>query len=159
MKKLDNKLFKLFNLYILTYLSDLKKTYSKPHIIKISIVSLFLLVQCSPIFSLLWLSISTFYFLYVRKYQDIYRIWGLTIGIWYFIFTTSLSEITILIGFENTKVIINYLLDNHFLFENLCFQTVYMLDVLSTTLGFSIYIPAVVNIFSFISKLFKNGKT
>jgi hypothetical protein len=148
MKKLDNKLFKLFNLYIITYLSDLKKTYSKPHIIGISIVSLFLLVQCSPILSLLWLSISTFYFLYVREYQDIYKIWGLTIGIWYLIFTTSLSQITIVIGFDNTKVILNYLLDNTFLFENLCFQTVYMLDALSAKLGFSIYIPAVVNIFS-----------
>jgi hypothetical protein len=81
---------------------------------------------------------------------------GVTIGIWYLIFTTSLSQITIIIGFKNTKVILNYLLENFFLFENLCFQIVYMLDALSTTLGFSIYIPTVVNIFSFISKLFKN---
>jgi len=58
-----------------------------------------------------------------------------------------------------TNPIINYLLDNNFLFENLCFQTVYILDALSAKLGFSIYIPAVVNIFSFFSKLFKNKKT
>ena len=159
MKKLNNKLFKLFNLYILTCLSYLKKNYFTPRIIGISIISLFLLIQFSPIFSFLWLSISTLYCLYIRSYKDISKIWGFTTGIWYFIFTTSLCEITILIGFENTKVIINYLLDNHFLFESLCFQTVYILDALSAKLGFSIYIPAVVNIFSFISKLFKNGKT
>jgi hypothetical protein len=156
MKK--QKLFKLFNIYILTYFSDFLKNYCKPRITAISIISVYLLVQCSPILSLLWLSISTFYFLYVREYRDIYKIWGFTISIWYIIFTTSLSQITIIVGFSNTKVILNYLLDNSFIFENLCFQTVYMLDALSTTLGFSIYIPTVVNIFSFISKLFKNGK-
>lgn len=147
---------KLLNKDVLSYL---KKNYFTPRILGICIISLLLLVQFSPIFSLLWLSISTLYFLYIRSYKDISKIWGFTIGIWYLIFTTSLSEITILIGFENTTVIINYLLDNNFLFENLCFQTVYILDALSANLGFSIYIPAVVNIFSFFSKLFKNKKT
>jgi hypothetical protein len=123
--------------------SYLKKNYLTPKILGICIISLFLLIQFSPILSLLWLSISTLYFLYIRSYKNISKIWGFTIGIWYLIFTTSLSEITILIGFENTTVIINYLLDNNFLFENLCFQTVYILDALSAKLGFSIYIPAV----------------
>lgn len=50
-------------------------------------------------------------------------------------------------------------MDNNFLFESLCFQTVYILDALSAKLGFSIYILAVVNLFSFFSKLFKNKKT
>ena len=136
-------------------LSYIKKNYLTPRIIGICIISLFLLVKLSPIFSLLWLCVPTLYFLYIGSYKDISKIWGFTIGIWYLIFTTSLSEITILIGFENTTVIINYLLDNNFLFENLCFQTVYILDALSTKLGFSIYIPAVVNIFGFFKKLFK----
>jgi hypothetical protein len=147
---------KLINNNILSYL---KKNYLTPRIIGISLVSLFLLVQFSPVFSILWLWIATLYFIYIRNYKDISKIWGFTIGMWYLIFTTSLAEVTILIGFENTRVIINYLLDNDFLFESLCFQTVYILDALSAKLGFSIYIPAVVNIFSFFSKLFKNDKS
>jgi hypothetical protein len=135
------------------------KNYLTPTILGICIISLVLLVQFSPIFSILWLSVVSLYFLYIRSYKDISKIWGFTLVMWYLIFTTSLSEITILIGFDNTKVIINYLLDNNFLFENLCFQTVYILDALSAKLGFSIYIPAVINIFSFLAKLFDNKKS
>jgi hypothetical protein len=130
-------------------LNYLQKNYCTPRFIKISIISLILLIKFSPILSLVWLSIITLYDLYIGVYKDIFKIWIFTIGIWYLIFTTSLSDITILIGFEHTKVIINYLLDNDFMFETLCFQTVYILDGLSAKLGFSIYIPAVVNIFSF----------
>ena len=107
-------------------LNSLKKNYFTQRIIGICIVSLFLLIQLSPVFSLLWLYISTLYFLYIRSYRDIYKIWGFTISIWYLIFTTSLAEITILIRFENTPIIINYLLDNNFLFESLSFQTIYI---------------------------------
>ena len=123
-------------------------------IIATCFVSFFFLVASSPIFSLLWLVLPTSYFLYNRNYEDILKIWGFTIGIWYFIFTTSLSGTTILIGFENTEVIINYLLNNNLMFENLCFQTVYILDFLSAKLEFPLYVPAIINIFS----LFKNDK-
>jgi hypothetical protein len=44
------------------------------------------------------------------------------------------------------------------MFETLCFQTVYLLDFLSAKLGFPLYIPAIINIFSVFSKLFKNDK-
>jgi hypothetical protein len=125
------------------FISYFFKNWKTMHILVICTISLFLLVQ-SPILSILWLIISTLYLLYIHSYKDISKIWGFTIGIWYLIFTISLSEITILIGFENTTVIIDYLLDNNFLFENLCFQTVYIFDALSAKLGFSIYIPAVV---------------
>ena len=160
--KLKKKFYQIFqskkNLFNKDVLSYIKKNLLT-RIMGICIISLVLLVACSPVFSILWLCIPTLYFLYIRNYRDIFKIWGFTIGIWYLIFTTSLSEITILIGFENTRVIIDYLLDNTFLFENLCFQTVYILDALSAKLGFSIYIPAIVNIFSVFSKLFKNDKT
>ena len=151
---MENKKKNLFSKNVISNLK--KKKYFTKRIIKICIVSLFLLIQLSPIFSLLWLCISALYFLYIRSYRDIPIIWGFTISIWYLIFTTSLAEVTIIIGFENTQIIINYLLDNNFLFESLCFQTVYILDALSAKLGFSIYIPAVVNLFSFFSKLFKS---
>lgn len=122
------------------------------YIIIICSISFFLLLVTSPIFSLLWLLVPTAYFLWDCNYKDISRIWGFTFGIWYLIFTTSLSGITILIGFENTKVIINYLLNNNLMFENLCFQTVYILDFLSAKVGFPLYIPAIINIFSFLGK-------
>ena len=121
-------------------------------IIIICSVSFFLLVAASPIFSLLWLLVPTAYFLWDRNYKDILRIWGFTFGSWYLIFTTSLSGITILIGFENTKVVVEYLLNNDFMFHTLCFQTVYILDFLSAKVGFPLYIPAVINIFSFLGK-------
>jgi hypothetical protein len=122
------------------------------YIIIIYLISFFLLIASSPIFSLFWLLIPTAYFLWERSYKDILKIWGFTLGIWYFIFTTSLSGTTILIGFENTEVIINYLMNNSIMFENLCFQTVYMLDFLSAKVGFPLYIPAIINIFSFFKK-------
>jgi hypothetical protein len=78
---------------------------------------------------------------------------------WYLIFTISLSEITILVGFENTNVILIYLLDSDVLCKNLCLQTVFLLDALSSKLGVFIYVPGITNIFSFFSKLFKGKKT
>lgn len=122
-------------------------------------ISSILLITFSPVFSMLWLCMFSLYFLHIRKYRSIFKIWGFTISIWYLIFSTSLYNITILIGFENTEVIINYLLDNTVFFESLCFQTVYILDALSSKLGFSIYIPSIINIFSVISKLFDNDNT
>lgn len=122
------------------------------YIIIIHFISFFSLITSSPIFSLLWLLVPTAYFLWERNYKNILKIWGFTLGVWYFIFTTSLSGTTILIGFENTKVIINYMLNNNIMFENLCFQTVYMLDFLSAKVGFPLYIPTIINIFSFFKK-------
>jgi hypothetical protein len=141
MKDLRNKLKNV--------LDYLQKNYFTPRIIGISIISLILLIKLSPILSLVWLNISTLYFMYIGSYKDIYKIWSFTIGIWYLIFSTSLHEITILIGFENTEIIIIYMSGSDLMFESLCFQTVLILDALSAKIGFSIYIPAVVNIFSF----------
>lgn len=96
--------------------------------------------------------IPTAYFLWERNYKNILKIWGFTLGVWYLIFTTSLSGTMILIGFENTEIIINYMLNNNVIFENLCFQTVYMLGLLSVKVGFPLYILAMINIFSFFKK-------
>jgi len=35
----------------------------------------------------------------MHNYKNVLKIWGFTIGIWYLIFTTSLYEMPILIGF------------------------------------------------------------
>lgn len=139
-------------------LSYLKKKLLTP-LVGICGVSLILLVETSPVLSILWLCIPTLYFLYIRNYRSIFKIWGFTIGIWYLIFSTLLSNITILVGFENTKVILNYLSDNPVLFKSFCFQTVYLLDALSSKLGFSIHIPAIINIFGALFKFFNNDST
>ena len=103
----------------------------------------------------MWLVLSSFYFLYVKNYKSIYKIWFITITIWYLIFTTTLAEIPILIGFNNTKVVLIYLIQNDVLFANLCFQTVIILDILSSKLGFPVYIPAFINIIKLIIDFFK----
>jgi hypothetical protein len=130
------------------------------HIFIICFISLFLLIASSPILSLFWLVLPTGYFLYNRKYKNILKIWGFTICIWYFLFTASLPGITILIGFEHTKVIVDYMHNNidSVMFETLCFQTVYILDFLSAKLGFPLYVPSIINIFSAFLNLFKNDK-
>ena len=123
----------------------------------INFISIVLLIFFSPVYSIMWLVLFSFIFLYVRNYKFIYRSWFITITIWYLIFTTTLAEIPILVGFENTKIILIYLIQNDVLFANLCFQTVVLLDILSSKLGFPIYIPAFINIIKPIINFFKPG--
>ena len=133
------------------------KNKKKIIIVIISFISVFFLIASSPIISLLWLLFPSTYFLWKRNYKDILKIWGFTLGIWYLIFTSTLSGTTILIGFEHTTVIVNYMLNNINdlgMFKPLCFDTVYILDFLSAKVGFPLYIPAIINIFSF----FKSDK-
>jgi hypothetical protein len=125
----------------------------------LSFISVFLLVCISPVISLAWLCIPTLYFLCLRNYKSVLRIWLITIGTWYAIFTTSLSEITILIGFEHTKYAITYMIENDLLFSNLCFQTVYLLDLVSDKIGFTIYVPSAVNIITAFTNFFKANET
>ena len=125
----------------------------------VSLVSITLLIFFSPVYSIMWLVVSSFYLLYVKNYKSIYKIWFITVTIWYFIFTTTLAEIPILIGFNHTKVVLIYLIQNDVLFANLCFQTVVILDILSSKLGFPIYIPAFINIIRPIIHFFKPKPT
>ena len=122
---------------------DRKKNSLTP-IVGVSFVSIILLIFFSPVYSIMCLVVSSFYFLYVRNYKSIYKIWFITVTIWYLICTTTLAEIPILIGFNHTKLVFIYLIQNDILFANLCFQTVVILDVLSSKLGFPIYIPCLV---------------
>ena len=121
----------------------------------VSLISIILLIFFSPVYSIMWLVLSSFCFLYVKNYKSIYKIWFITVTIWYLIFTTTLAEIPILIGFNHTKAVLIYLIQNDVLFANLCFQTVVILDLLSSKLGFPIYIPALVNILKLIINFFK----
>ena len=153
---------------IKTILSNILKNFKKnPNIKKkvltpiagVSLVSIILLIFFSPVYSIMWLVVFSFYFLYVRNYKYIYKIWFITVTIWYLIFTTTLAEIPILIGFNHTKFVLIYLIQNDVLFANLCFQTVVILDILSSKLGFPIYIPAFINIIKTIIDFFKPKPT
>ena len=150
-KNLTNKIIKKFISYFF-------KNWKTMHILVICTISLFLLVQ-SPILSILWLIISTLYLLYIHSYKDISKIWGFTFFMWYLIFTISLSEITILIGFEQTGVVLCYLMSDSFLFESLCVQTVIILDSLSSNLGIHIWVPGIPNIFKLFAKFLKGPRT
>ena len=107
----------------------------------------------------MWLVVASFCFLYVKNTKSIYKIWFITVTIWYLIFTTTLAEIPIIIGFSHTKSVLLYLIQNDVLFANLCFQTVVILDILSSKLGFPIYIPAFINIIKAIIDFFKPSPT
>jgi hypothetical protein len=133
--------------------SNLK--YLLDPITPVSVVSIILLIFYSPILSMIWLVVSSFCFLYVKHYKSISKIWFITLTIWYLIFTITLAEIQILIGFDHTPIVIIYLMDNDVLFPNLCYQTVCILDVLSSKLGFPIYIPGFLGIMKTIIDFFK----
>ena len=136
----------------------MKKNFITPITI-VSFVSLILLVFFSPVYSAMWLVVSSFYFLYVKNYKAIHKIWFITIIIWYLIFTTTLAEIPILIGPEHTKLILIYLIQKDVLFANLCFQTVVILDILSRKLGFPIYISAFINFIKMLIDFLKPKPT
>ena len=108
----------------------------------VNIVALLLLLLWAPSFSILWLLVSTLFFLYFKNYRSILKIWTFTISVWYLLFTNSLSDIPILIGGTHTKVILLYLLKNDIFLRDMCMQTIYLLDFLSAKLGFLIYIPS-----------------
>jgi hypothetical protein len=96
--------------------------------------------------------------LYKRDFIDCLFTWVFTLFIWYTIFTTTLSDFApyIIIGGKHTDELINYLLSNDglFWFEGLCYQTVYIFDVLSTKIGLLIFIP------TYFSPIFnKSNKT
>lgn len=134
---------------------SIKKKYILTPIAGVSFVSLILLIFFSPVYSIMWLVVSSLWFLYEKNYKSIYKIWFITFTVWYLIFTTTLAEIPILIGFNHTKVVLIYLIQNDVLFANLCFQTVVILDIVSSKLGFPIYIPAFINMIKAILDFFK----
>ena len=159
-----SRLAGLFGKYLGSKGSTIITSFKKNPILKknmvtpiggISIVSLVLLIFFSPVCSIMLLVVSSFYFLYVKTYKSIYKIWFITVTIWYLIFTSTLAEIPIIIGFTHTKTVLIYLIQNDVLFANLCFQTVVIFDLLSSKLGFPIYIPAFINIIKTIIDFFK----
>ena len=101
----------------------------------------------SPIFSLIWLCLSSLYFLYKCNYRDFFNIWAFTLFLWHSIFTFIFLDFgpIIIIGGDHTKELIDYLLlnDETLWFTGLCYQTIYIFDALSQKIGFLICIPII----------------
>ena len=128
-----------------TYIFNTNNFLRKHYIIIISLISYYLLIVYSPIFSVIWLCLPSLYFLYKRNYKDFFSIWGITLFIWHSIFTFIFLDFgpTIIIGGDYTKKLLDYLLlnDGTLWFIGLCYQTVYIFDFFSQETGFLICIP------------------
>lgn len=124
-------------------MDEIKKLISLYFVLNL-VILLGLLIFTSPVYCLIGLGFSTMFFIYMRNFKQIALLWGIVLFIWYSIFTITLINLpTIVIGFEHTKLITDYLLDNNFLFENLCFQTVYLLTFASYKFNIYIFIPSI----------------
>lgn len=62
---------------------------------------------------------------------------------------TVFGALVLGISRNNTIVIIPYIIQNHLIFYNMTFQTLFILDALSDELGFPIYIPGLFDIYRF----------
>ena len=153
-------------------------------------VLLVLFICFSPVHCLLYILFSTGYFLYHKKYKDIFVLWGVFIFIWYFIFTACMFgfDEKILIRADlldyNDKIffrddsfgcsktcdetyrLVWYVMDKYtppslsdpsFFNDrlgNLCLQTIFIVSLISSKLGISIYVPSffhgLVYLFKFI---------
>ena len=110
----------------------------------------FLIVLVFPTIIINLLFLLTFYYLYKGLHQNIFIIWGFYIFSWYILFTALLFgfEGYILIGGEYTDLLFSYVLSKYskFIFlESFCIKSIIMLDALSSTCGFNIYIPSIFN--------------
>ena len=111
----------------------------------ISVISLSLLML-SPTFSISWLFFTNIYLIYFNGFnlRDIGKVWAPTFICWYLIFTQCMGGLVdnyIIIGENHTHELLRLMLINDIWFTNLCFQTVYLLNILSAKLNVVIYIP------------------
>jgi len=110
----------------------------------------FLIVLVFPTLIINLLFLLTFYYLYKGLHQNIFIIWGFYIFSWYILFTALLFgfEGQILIGSEYTGLLFSYVLSKFskfILLKSFCMKSIIMLDALSSTCGFNIYIPSIFN--------------
>lgn len=104
------------------------------------------LLFLSPVFSVCWLMLTSFYLIYIDSFnlRDLGKIWFPTLFIWYIIFTQSMSAVTtnyIVIGSDYTFDLTRLMLEKDIWFPNLCFQTVFIFHTFSAKLNTLIYIP------------------
>ena len=104
------------------------------------------LLMLSPTLSITWLVFTNMYLIYWNGFnlQDIGKVWIPTFTCWYLIFTQCMCGLVnnyIIISENHTHELLRLMLINDIRCENLCFQTVYLLNVLSGKLNTVIYIP------------------
>ena len=62
--------------YLKNYIFNKNNFLIKHYIMTISVISYFLLIVYTPIFSVIWLCLPSLYFLYKHNYKDFFLIWG-----------------------------------------------------------------------------------
>lgn len=149
-----NTFFKLFGI-------DSKHYY----LIMLSIISVLFLVFLSPIFGIVWLVVPTFYFLWRKQYTKVFFIWSFFFFYWYLFFTICLLDFNgpIWIGGYDSQIMVDFVMLKYTrntltpfwyrpYLRGFCFQTIFFLDMLSSFLGVSIYIPSLVKVLLTILK-------
>ena len=104
------------------------------------------LLTLSPTLSIAWLFFTNMYLIYLNglNLRDIWKVWIPTFTCWYLIFTLCMGDLVndyIIVGENQTQELLRLILINNIWFENLCFQTVFLLHILSEKLNIIIYIP------------------
>lgn len=154
--------------------------YNRSLLKVVCFISFFILLFISPILGMFWLILPSIYFLYKTQYKNIFRIWGFFFFSWYFVFTACLlgfdGPIWIkadLLGCgpksEETVSLFFYINDKYLYFlspyswykhvlGNFCMQTLMLLSLLSSKLGFSIYIPSILKGILAVFKFVFGGK-
>ena len=160
-----NSIISWVDLHIIHYPTAKKETFILGFVCFICFLLLFLL---SPILGMLWLVFPSAFFLYKSQPKNIFIIWGFFFCSWYFVFTACLlgfdgpiwikadllgcgpkSEETSSLFFYITDKYLHYLsLDYKYsrykhVLGNFCLQTTMILSLLSSKLGFPIYIPSI----------------
>lgn len=112
------------------------------------------MILISPIMSIFLLFFPTVFFIYSSDFKSILKIWGIYIIGWYFLFMILMLgfDSSIWIGGEYTRPISEYLLSKApysdkwyaYMLDSFCFQTVLFLHILSSKLGFPIYLPSII---------------
>ncbi|CAN0033638.1 unnamed protein product, partial [Ectocarpus fasciculatus] len=127
-----------------------------------------LLLFLSPVYGAFWLLLATLYFLFKGTYKNIFIAWGVFFSTWYFFFIVLFSdfEYQIWIGGDHTLKIMIYLCDKYSIhrspwyikpFEGFYFQTLLLLHLLSSKLGFPIYVPSLIKVFISFLKYILGG--
>ena len=166
--------------HIIKYVDKILKT--KNILTLICFFSFFLLFFFSPVLGIYFLIPFTIYYIYIKRYKNVCIIWGFLLFSWYLAFTACMIGFDgplIIVGdvlgcgpkCEETINLHFYVIDRYLslvpsysTFHNswnvilggFCLQTHFLLSLLCSKLGISIYIPSLfkvlLTIFKFISK-------
>jgi len=120
-------------------------------------IAIALLLLSTPSACILWLLLSSSYFIYNRKAWIAEETLVITLIFWYGLFTTPFFDEAelkmIVIGFEKTQRALEIAATSPLPLQNICFETVEFFDYLSNLLGIYIRIPCLFGIIFGLAKL------